>query len=410
MEINYLLELDQLARQEARNYSRYRLLYKVLQSSQGKHFSGIIGPRGAGKTVLLKQLLVDQKDAFYISVDTVTSDDLFEIARHLQQTLKIKLLLLDEIHFQKNYDAQLKKIYDSLGLKIIFTSSVALAIAQSAYDLARRVHILKLPLFSLREYIYFKNDLLLPPLNVQDIIEQNWTGDHLRHGYLFDGYLRGGLLPFALHEPDPIPLLGNILKKIISRDIPQVVPLLVEELPLIEKLVKFVAKSSVDGINYSSISRNIGITKYKAESYLNILSQALVTHVIFPKGTGVMREPKVLLAPPFRLLYNDFDSAVGGLREDFFAEMLTSASIKFHYLKSTRGSKTPDFLMEDKKGSIVFEVGGKGKGRSQFKGIKVKRKIILSHGGEIDDIRRPLFLLGYLESRGQASNVDILTE
>ncbi len=169
-----------------------------------------------------------------------------------------------------------------------------------------------------------------------------------------------------------------------------------DELPVIEKMLKFIGKSTVDSINYSSISRNVGITKYKAESYLNGLTQALVTHVIFPKGTGVMREPKVLLTPPYRLLYNDYEYAAGGLREDFFAEMLTGASIEFHYLKSTRGSKTPDFLVQDKQGHIVLEVGGKGKGRSQFKGINVKRKIILSHGDKIDDIRRPLFLLGYL--------------
>jgi len=76
----------------------------------------------------------------------------------------------------------------------------------------------------------------------------------------------------------------------------------------------------------------------------------------------------------------------------FFAEMLTGASIEFHYLKSTRGSKTPDFLVRDDRGKIVLEVGGRGKGRSQFKGIKVDRKIVLSHGGETDGIRRPLFL------------------
>jgi len=329
-------------------------------------------------------------------VDTITSEDLFQIAKHLKQALKVDLLLLDEIHFQKNYDAQLKKIYDSLGLKIIFTSSVALAIDQSAYDLSRRVHILKLPLFSFREFIYFTNGVLLPILSMQDIIEQNWTGDHMRHSYLFDEYLRGGILPFALDEPNPIPLLANILKKIISRDIPSIIPLLVEELPVIEKMVKFIGKSTVDSINYSSISRNVGITKYKAESYLDILTQALVTHVIFPKGTGVMREPKVLLSPPYRLLYNDYEYVVGGLREDFFAEMLANTSIEFHYLKSTRGSKTPDFLVRDKQGDIVLEVGGKGKGRSQFKGIKVNRKIILSHGDDSSDIRRPLFLLGYL--------------
>lgn len=63
------------------------------------------------------------------------------------------------------------------------------------------------------ELLILAAQLLLPTLSMQDIIEQNWTGDHLRHRHLFDEYLRGGLLPFALDEPDPIPLLANILKK-----------------------------------------------------------------------------------------------------------------------------------------------------------------------------------------------------
>ncbi len=396
MDINYLIELDQLARQEGKKYDRKRLLYNEIEQSSGKHFTGIIGPRGAGKTVLLKQLLNEWKNSFYISLDTVTRGDIFDIAKHLREFFKIEILLLDEIHFQKNYDGQLKKIYDFLGVKVIFTSSVALAIAKSAYDLSRRVRLVKLPLFSFREYIFFRTGTLLPVLSIGDIIDKKWTPDHLRYGYLFEKYLCGGLLPFSLEEPEPIPLLNNILKKILQRDIPSITSLLVEEISLMEKMLRFIGKSGVDGINYSSISRNVGITKYKAESYLNLLEQALVLHVIFPKGTSVMREPKVLLSPPYRLLYNDYEYARGGLREDFFAEMVSNAMIEFHYLKSTRGSKTPDFLVRDDSGDIVLEVGGKGKGRSQFKGIKVDRKLILSQGDEIDALRRPLYLLGFL--------------
>jgi len=114
MQINDLIELDQLARQEGQKYPKKRLLYKALQESTGKHFTGIVGPRGAGKTILLKQLLVEQENTFYISLDTVFERDLFDIANHLQQFFKIETLLLDEIHFQKDYDRYLKKIYDFL--------------------------------------------------------------------------------------------------------------------------------------------------------------------------------------------------------------------------------------------------------------------------------------------------------
>lgn len=45
------------------------------------------------------------------------------------------------------------------------------------------------------------------------------------------------------------------------------------------------------------------------------------------------------------------------------------------YLKSKRGEKTPDFLL---KGYIdtIFEIGGRGKGRRQFKGYNASDIII----------------------------------
>jgi hypothetical protein len=75
--------------------------------------------------------------------------------------------------------------------------------------------------------------------------------------------------------------------------------------------------------------------------------------------------------------------------------MLRSLGMEMFYLKSMRGQKTPDYLVRDDV-EIVFEIGGKGKGRSQFKGINVPRKIILSDGYDMTGIRRPLFLAGLL--------------
>ena len=106
------ISLDQLARQDAANYPQKRLLYEQLRQLQGKHFSGIVGPRGAGKTVLLKQLAVATENSFYLSLDTTADYDLFDLAKQLQETLGVTTLLIDEIHFQQDYDGKLKKIYD----------------------------------------------------------------------------------------------------------------------------------------------------------------------------------------------------------------------------------------------------------------------------------------------------------
>jgi len=127
-----------------------------------------------------------------------------------------------------------------------------------------------------------------------------------------------------------------------------------------------------------------------------LLERAFILQRVFPKGTNVLKEPKVVMSLPYRLLYRPFEEAVGGLREDFFVEAMRSGGYDLSYLKSTRGQKTPDYLIKDQE-EMVFEIGGKGKGRSQFKGIETKQKIILSHSVESRGIKRPLFLIGFLK-------------
>jgi predicted AAA+ superfamily ATPase len=199
-----------------------------------------------------------------------------------------------------------------------------------------------------------------------------------------------------MEEPEPMLFLNNIIEKVIARDIPSVLRLAVDELETIRRLIRFVGRSGVDGINYSSLSRNIGITKYKAEQYVGCLERAFILHQVFPAGTNVLRAPKVVMTPPIRLLYRNFEDAVGGLREDFFVDSMKQAGIGFHYLKSTRGTKTPDYLIDGTPHRLVVEIGGPGKGRQQFKGVSVDRKVVFTHSPTPEKGRLPLFLLGYL--------------
>ena len=396
MNLNQFLELDKLAREDGKQYPKKRELHNQIISEKGKHFIGIVGPRGVGKTVLLKQIAIETKNSFYLSADTLEENNLFEIVKILIERYKVKLLLLDEVHFQKEYEQKLKKIFDFLNIKLIFTSSVSLSIFESSYDLSRRVKLLYLYPFSFREYLFFKEDVSLPALTLDKIIKKQWPSEYLRYEYLFEDYLKGGLLPFSLEEADIYSILKNILEKTIRKDIPSVAGLQVDELNDIEKTLKFIGKSPVDGINFTSVSKNVGITKYKAEQYVHLLEKAFVLNPVFPEGMNVLKEPKILMYLPFRLLYKSYNEAIGAIREDFFAEILRMKGWAFSYLKTKRGAKTPDFLIKTEGESIILEVGGKGKGRQQFKGIKGNKKMILTDSAETDGIKRPLFLMGLL--------------
>lgn len=398
-DLGLLIELDRLAREDGKRYPKRRFLYGDIGIEHGRHFTGIVGPRGVGKTILLKQIALNYPDTFYLSLDTF-SDDVFETVKALSNALKAKLFLLDEVHMRAGFEAGLKKIYDFLDVKVVFTSSMALALYQSAYDLSRRVVLKTLYPFSLREYIFFRFGRQIHPLTIDDIANGCFDRSVVENGPVFGDYIRGGLMPFILNETTASrALLGNILQTVIYKDIARASKITMNELDTISKMVAFIGKSGIDGINYSSLSRNLGITKYKSEQYTALLERAFILYRVMPYGTGVLKEPKIVMALPYRLLFRDYEECIGGLREDFFVEAVRAAGFEIYYLKSIRGEKIPDYVLRDKE-MFVFEIGGKGKGRRQFKGFKPGRKIILSDGYESEGIKRPLFLFGFLSKVG----------
>jgi predicted AAA+ superfamily ATPase len=392
-----LLELHSLAVAEGNRLKDRRELFATISREQGKHFQGIVGPRGAGKTVLLKQIAATEPDAFYLSADTLEpATDLFEVVKVMAERYAFRTFLLDEVHFLPGSVAALKQIYDFLAVRVVFTSSVAMALQASAHDLARRVRLHTLDYFSFREYLRFRHGVELGRLTLAQMLSGQLPAEHLRTEHYFPAYLAGGLLPFALEEPDPLPLLAATIEKIIERDIPTTLRLHLDEIPVLHKMVAFVGRSAVDGINYSTLSTNLGITKYKAEQYAAAFESAFVLQRIFPAGTNVLREPKILLVPPLRSLHQIGETGVGGLREDFFGLAMRQAGVKLQYLKGTRGQKTPDYLVEVEGQSVAMEIGGKGKGRSQFKGIHTDRKVVLAPDITPAPDRCPLFLTGFL--------------
>lgn len=397
MDYSHILDLDRRAKALGEGHTHRRELFKVVQREPGKHLTGVVGPRGAGKTILLQQLAATCPDGCYLSADTLPREsDLFSIIRDLSEAYAFRSFFIDEIHYLNEGFSALKKVYDFLPVRLVFTSSVALRIHEAAHDLSRRVRLHHLNYFSFREFLTVRHDFSQPALSLDALLRGDVPADYLRSADRFERYLAAGILPFALEEPDPLPLLSSTIETIIKSDIPRFLRLTVDELEKLERLVAFVGRSPVDGINYTSLSSNLGITKYKAEQYVSALERAFVLQRLFPAGTNVLREPKILLVPPIRLLHSSLPEARGALREDFFVFALRQAGLDLSYLKGTRGQKTPDFLVRHEGQKIAFEIGGKGKGRTQFKGVQADRKVVFAEGAPLSSDTIPLHLAGML--------------
>ncbi len=144
----------------------------------------------------------------------------------------------------------------------------------------------------------------LPKLSTEDLVSGNILHQYLTFATDFERYLQGGGNLFLLQPGPGYEQFRNILSTICTRDIPLVHKnLSIEELGKLEQVITFIGKSPTEGISYSSISRNVGVTKYKAEQYISLLEKAFLVYRNFPGGTNVLNEPKVFMELPCRLLY-----------------------------------------------------------------------------------------------------------
>lgn len=391
------LELSDQAKQEGGTYPKKRFVYEEIKRHSGECiFIALIGPRGVGKSTLLKQIHHQTDASFYISLDSGGVTDLFELSKELMNR-GIRLLLIDEIHAYPNYGNEIKKIYDFLPkLQVMFTSSSAISLHDTKYDLSRRVRIITVRSLSFREFIFFTRDTKVQPIPLSDLTNtercRTYYGQNMQFEPMFEDYLKGGNYLFTLGQQDILPQFSNMLDTIIERDLIRASGVTLAESFEVRQMLLFIGRSESEGISYSSISQNGQIAKTKVQKYVDLLEKAFVLRRVLPKGTNITKEPKILFAPPYRLLFKSYDDAIGALREDFFVDSISRLGIQLDYLKGTRGEKTPDYQV----GSLVCEIGGRNKGRTQFKGFTAKHKIIFTQPGTLDEMRRPLFFVGML--------------
>ncbi len=405
--LSNIARMSRVSHSRSKEFSKKRYLYNDIVSSAvlGKDkITGIIGQRGVGKTVLLLQLL-NEFDALYLSLDifnmrTVDIGTFVSVIEDIIQKGKPKILLIDEIHYYKDYSALLKLFYDITDIKIIFTSSVSIVMSGLKHDLSRRVQLKYLYPFDYKEFLYFSKNISIDYLSWDDLLNDKIDINYFALNNFFKEYLFGGMFPFYNMVEDFKDRLTNILERIIHEDIARIANITMDDIYNMEDMLKFIGRSDVDGISFSSLSNNLNLNVYKVKQYVKVLEDAFVLNVIYPKGSNVKKEPKILFTPPFRLLYREYDDAIGGLREDFAVQMMKQNGFKIYYLKSPKGKKRPDYLIEWKGNNIVVEIGGKGKGFSQFKGITEDYKKIVfkdNYSGNKKGEYFPLYIMGLLK-------------
>jgi predicted AAA+ superfamily ATPase len=126
----------------------------------------VFGSRGVGKTTFLLNRFRDRR-MLYLSADNplVATTDLWSIAS-TAFVRGYEGIIVDEAHYARDWSVHLKAIYDAYPTKLIIASdSSSLILRQGIADLSRRFSRVRIPLMSLREYIYLRDGALLPLLS-----------------------------------------------------------------------------------------------------------------------------------------------------------------------------------------------------------------------------------------------------
>ena len=361
---------------------------------------GIVGARGVGKTTYILQYLESLSEIplhkkLYISADSleVVDSSLLEIAKHFS-ALGGQVLAIDEIHKYKNFERELKQIYDMLDLKVIFSGSSAIELEHSKADLSRRAVLYPMNGLSYREFLEIKLGIELKSYSLKEILS-----NHLEIAYELKKelkplehwreYLEYGFYPFYFQEPRTYSKkLKETINTVIETDIPSIFTIKYENIVNLKRLVKLICQSEPFKLNIKELSAKIGTDRDTLYLYMNYLNRGKIFNILRSKtkGDNIFLKPDKIYLNNSNLNYAYCnESKIGTLRETFFANQLQTEH-------EVTIPKKGDFLIDDK---YLFEIGGKNKSFKQIKDIE-NSFVVSDHIESGFGHKIPLWLFGFL--------------
>ena len=385
-------------------FKHHRYIYSEFNTDN--RLTGLIGPRGTGKTTLLLQYInekIENKDdCIYVSIDHIyfSKNALLDFINELYEDYGVRYFFFDEIHKYPNWNQELKNAYDSYpDIKIVFSGSSSIDLIKGTYDLSRRGVLYRIGGMSFREYLLFNDILDTEAIEFSDLInnrneiEERFSGIKKIKGY-FKEYLGNGYYPFYLEDKNTYnQKILRIIEKTVFEDISNFYKLKTENLSNFKRILSYLATIPPGELNRNSISKNIGLDNKTIQNYLHILKETGLIELVSENrsGSNILKQTeKIFLDNPdiYTSIIEEigYESKIGTIREIFFIKMIRNSGNKIYF------DKTGDFEVNN----MIFEIGGKNKKLKQIKdkldnAYLVKDDILVGSKYEI-----PLYLFGFL--------------
>jgi len=406
--------LEQLQQYSIKQLNNLKITYKRYFFNEvdfSQKLLGIIGDRGIGKTTFLLQYLkkldlpLEQK--LYISSEYLQflGLRLYEVAQEFEK-IGGKVLVIDEIHQIVDFEKELKFIYDSFDLKVIFSGSNAIKLEHSKADLSRRAVLYRFGGLSFREFLELKTSKTFKSYQIEEILENHIqiASDinlQIKPFMYWKEYLEYGYYPFYFETTKDSFLLrvNETINATIEHDLAYIFNIEPKFILKLKQLVSLICASKPYELNISKLSAKIEINRNTLYQYIYYLNRGKIFNILHQsvRGDNIFSKPAKLYLANISLYFAYCSNVeVGTLRESFFVNQLKNylalnKNLSFlddNFLASKKG----DFFIKQ---TYTFEIGGAKKSFNQIKDVKnsfvVADDIEVGFGAKI-----PLWLFGFL--------------
>lgn len=338
--------------------------YKYNEVDWNARLTGIVGPRGVGKSTMLLQYIIEHRAEgkhLYVSAD----DAYFAV--HTLADLAAEFvkdggthLYIDEVHKYGSWSSELKQIYDRHhDLKVTFTGSSVLDITKGEADLSRRVVLEKMQGLSFREYLELYYGVKVPVFTLDDVIAHKVALPDIDHPLpYFREYLAKGYYPFAKEGHFAARML-QVVNQTVEVDIPQFADMRASTARKLKQILVVVSGLAPFKPNAGNLAREIGVSKNNIADYLLYLEQAGMIGQLRDDTGGLAALGKVEKVyvdnPSLMTVLAGGSPNLGDLRETFFYNQMRVKN-------DIVSSRESDFKISN----YTFEIGGSKKGKKQI--------------------------------------------
>lgn len=322
----------------------------------------LTGQRGCGKsTFLLYHSKERQERILYFSADNplISAQALYDIVSFVFMQ-GYDGVIIDEVHFAKDWSQHLKSLYDDFPGKILWASdSSSLVLRQGNADLSRRFVRIAMPLLSFREYLFLETGVE-HPVYIFGSDKLPLTPDSALLT-AFGSYRAHGTRPFYAEGNFSDRLLA-LMDKTLYSDIPFFIPQLTEgNLRLMKAITGTLLLSAIPRLQVRTLCSQWAIGAQKLYQLINVMEAVGIVRIVrFENDTKANTAgAKLFFADPctYRVLGNN----EGTEREAFVAMCFDQSKWKVAASRNEEEGDfviTPPFVASKK---LLVEVGGGSK-------------------------------------------------